>query len=188
MAVVVGALTFSSLAFAQGYVGVSAGESSSRFGAGNLSPGLGVITQSSDQRDTGYKVFAGYDFAPNWGAEGGYADFGRPSYSFVTPGGVPGNAEAKETAWYLAGKGLLPISPQFDLFAKLGASRNKLQLAGDSSKTDLLAGIGAEYKFNKQVGLRLEYEDFGKFGSDSSQGQTRVNMWSLGLAYRFPKF
>jgi OOP family OmpA-OmpF porin len=188
IAIAVAALAFSSLTFAQGYVGLSAGDSSSRFSAGSTSPGVGTITQTGDQRKTGYKLFAGYDFTPNWGTEAGYADFGKPDYSFNDANGVPGSAEAKETAWYLAGKGMLPVNPQFDLFAKLGASRNKLQLASDSSKTDLLAGVGAEYKFNKQAGLRLEYEDFGKFGSDSSSGQTKVNMWSLGLDYRFSKF
>ncbi|HEX8987543.1 MAG TPA: outer membrane beta-barrel protein [Rhodocyclaceae bacterium] len=163
------ALAACSLAYAQqqSYVGIGAGESSTDINGGS-------------SRDTSYKLFAGYDFNRNWAVEGAYADLGKPGYP---------QGDARETAWYVAGKGALPISQQFDLFAKLGATRNKRDLGGDNSRTDLLAGIGAEYKFNKQVGLRLEYEDFGKFGDNGNGiGSSRANMWTLGLDYKFPRF
>jgi len=153
----------SSMAYAQqGYIGLGAGESSTEVSGGG------------DKRDTAYKLFAGYDFQKNWGVEGGYADLGKPRYP---------QGEGKESAWFLAGRGILPVSNQFNVFGKLGATRNKLDLNGDKSRTDLLAGVGAEYNFNKQVGLRLEYEDFGKFGDDST-GKPRANMWSLGLTFK----
>jgi OOP family OmpA-OmpF porin len=167
IAVAVAAMMLSSLAFAQqGYVGIGAGESSTDVGSGH-------------SRDTAYKAYVGYDFNRNWGMEAAYVDLGKPNYPL---------GDARETAWYLAGKGTLPISNQFDLFAKLGATRNKRDLFGDSSRTDLLAGVGAEYNFNKQVGLRLEYEDFGKFGDDGIIGRSRANMWSLSVDYKFSKF
>ncbi|MDD5248909.1 MAG: outer membrane beta-barrel protein [Rhodocyclaceae bacterium] len=156
------ALVLSSLACAQqGYVGIGAGESDTNVGG--------------DARKTAYKLFAGYDFNRNWAIEGAWADLGKPQWP---------QGESRETAWYLAGKGTVPISSQFDLFAKLGASWNKVAL-NDTKKTDLLAGVGAEYLFNKQLGLRLEYEDFGKFGDDNI-GRHRANMWTLGLDYKMP--
>lgn len=163
--IAVAALLISSLACAQqGYVGVGAGESDTNV--------------SGDSRKTAYKLFAGYDFDRNWAIEGGWADLGKPQWP---------QGESRETAWFLAGKGTLPISDQFDLFAKLGASWNKVAF-NDTRKSDLLAGVGAEYKFNRQVGLRLEYEDFGKFGDDSI-GRNRANMWTIGLDFKFsPKF
>lgn len=155
----------SSLAFAQqgwqqGYIGLSAGRSDTNV--------------SGDNKDNAFKAYVGYDFNKTWGIEGGYADLGSPQYTA---------GRGDETAWFLAGKGTLPINNQFGLFAKLGATRNKLSLNGDNSRTDLLAGVGAEYSFNKRVGLRLEYEDFGKFGDDAN-GKPRATMWSLGLILR----
>lgn len=163
----VATLAVSSLAFAQtGYVGIGAGESSTDVNSGT-------------SRDTSYKLYAGYDFNKNWGIEGAWSDLGKPSFP---------QGDARETAWSLAGKGMLPINDRFGLFAKLGATRNKRDLGGDNSRTDLLAGVGAEYNFNRQVGLRLEYEDLGKFGDGDAIGRTRANMWTLGVDYKFSKF
>lgn len=167
VAVAVAALAVSAFASAQqqGYVGLSAGES-------------WTDTNGGDKRDTAYKLYAGYDFHRNWGVEGGWADLGKPNYP---------QGEGRETAWFIAGRGILPINEQFNAFAKLGATRNKLDLGGDKTRTDLLAGVGAEYNFNKQVGLRLEYEDFGKFGDDSF-GKHRANLWTLGVTFKSLNF
>jgi OOP family OmpA-OmpF porin len=161
-ALAIAALAVSAAACAQqqGYVGIGVGESDTNV--------------SGDSRKTAYKLFAGYDFNKVWGIEGGWADLGKPQYAA---------GEGRETAWFLAGKGTLPINDKFNVFAKLGATRNKLDLGGNNSRTDLLAGIGGEYTFNKQVGLRLEYEDFGKFGDDNN-GKPRANMWTLGVTFK----
>ncbi len=163
--IAVAALLVSSLACAQqSFVGVSAGQSDTNVGG--------------DSRKTAAKLFAGYDFTRNWAIEGGYADLGKPQWP---------QGESRETAWYLAGKGTMPINNQFDLFAKLGASWNKVAL-NDTRKSDLYAGVGGEYLFSKQVGLRLEYEDFGKFGDDNV-GRHRASAWTLGLDFKLsPKF
>lgn len=204
----IAAITVSSLACAQGYIGVGAGRSSTRFDSGDFSLNSAAVSESQDDRDTAYKIFAGYDFTRNWAVEGGYAHLGKPTFNYSGTGvlaGTSGQAEAKETAWFLAGKGTWPINDQFNVFGKLGASWNKLETTASSNsallntlgglprtdshnKTDVYAGIGAEYLFNKQVGLRLEYEDFGKFGDSGSTGRTRANMWTLGVNFRSWKF
>lgn len=165
-AVAVATFLLSSLAAAQqSYVGIGAGQSDT--------------DGTSDSRDTAYKLFAGYDFNRNWAVEGGWADLGKPTWQT--------RGERRETSWFLAGKGALPINDRFDLFAKLGAAWNKVDI-NDTRKSDLFAGVGAEYKFNKQVGLRLEYEDFGKFGDDNV-GRHRANMWTIGVDFKLnPKF
>lgn len=172
---------------AQGYVGLSAGQSTTSFDARNVS-GLGTVSASDNLRKTAYKFYVGYDFNRNWGAEIGYADLGRPGFSY-TSGGLPGSAEAKESAWYLAAKGNWPVNQRFNLFGKLGGTRNRLEVNGaDAAKTDWLLGVGAEYSVSKQVGVRLEYEDFGRFGDDNGVGQSRATAWTLGVTFKSMSF
>lgn len=64
--------------------------------------------------------------------------------------------------------------------------------AGSSNKTALAWGVGAGYAFNKNIGVRVEYEDFGRAG-DSNNGFTvatktsnsKPSLWSAGLQYTF---
>lgn len=62
--------------------------------------------------------------------------------------------------------------------------------ASDSNnRSRVLYGVGAEYNVTKQIGIRLEYEDFGTFGSQitptTGTGRTNTSMWSAGMAYKF---
>ncbi len=59
----------SSSAFAQGYVGGSIGQSDADLDRAG--------TISCDNKDTGFKVFGGYMFHPNFGIELAYADLGK---------------------------------------------------------------------------------------------------------------
>jgi OOP family OmpA-OmpF porin len=129
---------------------------------------------------TGYRIAGGYHFTPNWGAELGYAASGN---------GTVGGQNFKGESTQIAVTGTYPINAQFDVFGKLGYAMNKL--TGDAtagcnqcSKNDYMYGIGAQYNFNKQVGIRLQYEDLGKF-TDSGSNDIKAINYSLGAVYNF---
>lgn len=119
----------------------------------------------------GGKLFAGYEFDKTWGIETGYANFGNASSRYVTSSAA-GTLDVEMESVYLAGKANIPINEQFSLFGKLGAARNhfKQTSIGSSSsenKADLYAALGAQYAFNKQLALSLEWEHYGKSGENS---------------------
>ena len=107
--------------------------------------------------------------------------------------------QSKHSSWFVVAKGTVPLSEQFALFGRFCLTQNtskwtfktnnaeineelaKLtKLKGSEDKTRPLYGLGAEYSFSKQFGLRLEYENFGKFGDG-----TKTELWSLGARYSF---
>ncbi len=58
---------------------------------------------------------------------------------------------------------------------------------GSYSKTTIspLLGVGVEYAAWKDVKLRLEYENYGKFGGETSTGRATLSMASIGVSYGF---
>lgn len=183
------------------YVGLSVGQSNTKFDSTDFSGDPGV-TRSEDKTDSAHKLFAGYRFDPTWAMEAGYADLGTPSVSFSNAFGSS-RASIDNSSWFIVGKGTFPVTAPIGLFGKLGLTRNKSKLnyttnfPGDApatathTRSGLLWGIGAEYAFNRNLGLRFEYEDFGKFGkafddaTDSGTGRTKANLLTVGLTYSF---
>lgn len=128
----------------------------------------------------GLNIGAGYRFTPNVGVE---VDYGQSGSSSSVLG-----ASYKVSALQLAAVGTYPINQQFDVFAKVGASANKVTASGftcnSCSKTDLLYGIGAQYNFNQQVGVRLQYANLGK-ATNSGTNDLSASTISLGVVYAF---
>jgi OOP family OmpA-OmpF porin len=147
----------------------------------------GATNTSSDGYKASGKVFGGYDFDQTWGVEAGYTDF-RKSHANYTAAGVPGTAESDGHSFYLAGKATAPINDQFSVFGKLGAARNKSSLSAstpglsrDESKTEVYAGIGAQYNLNQKVALTAEYERYGK----SKDFGAKADVFTVGAKYAF---
>ena len=189
---------FASSASAQLYLGGGAGQShlTGVSGAGTTA---GVpFSVSTQQRRNAWQAFGGYQFTPNWGIELQYSFLGSRKGN-ATAGGVSGTMPVAEAnQWGLAATGTLPLNKEFYLMGKLGASRNHIDgstitLAGvtvgtvRSTKTRLLLGGGVGYDFTKNWGVRLEYENFGKFSSTGSPngGAIKGSEWMLGLKYGF---
>jgi OOP family OmpA-OmpF porin len=131
----------------------------------------------------GARIGAGYRFTENWGVEANYAQSGSSS--------SVGGQSYKAEAFQIAATGTYPINPQFDVYAKLGASANKISPSGfslaSSSKTDLLWGIGGQYNFTRNWGARLEYEGLGKATGSGNTGGSDFSLStiSLGAVYAF---
>ena len=194
LAVAIGAAFAAAPASAQWYVGGGVGTAK---GTGSGSTGAAQYS-SSGSRQTSWKIYGGYQFTTNWGVELQYTDLGRTNYTLTSgPASATGSASANQ--WGISGTGTLPINDQFYLMGKLGVSGNRVSLgsasvtnagvtttiSGNGSKADLLAGIGAGYNFNKSLGLRVEYENFGKMATITNGGSIKGDNFSVSLRYAF---
>jgi OOP family OmpA-OmpF porin len=159
------------------YVGGSVGQSKIDCDTG------GVPGASCDDSDTAYRIFGGYQFNKHLAVELGYNQFGEARASV---GAISVTGEAK--GWDLVAVGTLPISQQFAVFGKLGMHMTDFDVStnvpgvGNSSESnsDLTYGVGLQYNFNKNLGLRAEWQQFKKVGDD-----TDVDVISIGVVYHF---
>lgn len=130
--------------------------------------------------DTGYKLFASYEFTNSLAIEGGYVDFGKPEDVIL---GLPGEIDA--SGWNLYGVGNLPLSDGVDLFAKAGIVNWEADsiingiLVDTEDGTDLALGFGARWKAGEAFGFRAEVDWFDIDEADS------VWMASVGFELRF---
>jgi OOP family OmpA-OmpF porin len=161
------------MSMSSAYIGGSLGQSNFKGDCGG----------SCDKKDTSFRLFGGYQFTPNIAAELGYTDLGKLKIDFGAPFGT---GEISATAWDLSGVFTWPIG-QFGIFGRAGLARVEAKpggaLTGDSdSKTGLTWGVGGQYDFNRNLGLRLEYQRFrADFGGDNND----IDNLSLGVLWRF---
>lgn len=155
----------------------------------------------SDETDTGFKIFGGYRFARNFALEAAYLKLGEVSANTtITNVAPPANVTATFSWEYglsVDAIGIVPIGDQFDLFAKAGGYMVKTKLKVDvqgrssasSSETDtntgFTYGIGAQYTFTPNFGIRAEWQQFKEVGTDKTGGSGDVNLLSVGILYRF---
>ncbi|MBN0989862.1 porin family protein [Amphritea pacifica] len=156
------------------YVGASIGKtSSSALDDLDSIPGVSV-----DDSDTGYKLFAGYNFTSNIALEGFYTDLGQIS---ATDG--INKVVASMSSVGVAAVGTLPVNDSFGVFAKVGyqAWNARVKETGMSlvrgDGTDVVYGIGASYNLDV-VSIRGELERYDLDGDG-------VNLLSLGVAFNF---
>ncbi|MGD8574951.1 MAG: outer membrane beta-barrel protein, partial [Gammaproteobacteria bacterium] len=160
-----------------------------------------VSSTSVDHTDMGYKVFGGYQFNPFIAVEGGYVDLGENSFTTVVTsapvGFMTGTATGKyktSDGFYLDAVGMVPIGERFSLLGRLGAysMRVKLEVSGpaaslsdSSTDSDLHAGLGGAWHITDNWEARAEFDHFRKVGDPDVTGEADVDLWSLGLVFRF---
>ena len=98
--------------------------SSSLFAAGLTSPG-----STKDRSETGWKVFAGYQFNPYVAVEGGYAVIGHFGFASDTPGGTAKITSMKPKAWNLDAVGAWPLPYNFSLYARAEIARSETDVS-----------------------------------------------------------
>ncbi|CAH1083997.1 outer membrane beta-barrel protein [Candidatus Nitrotoga sp. 1052] len=171
------------------YVGASVGQSEFK----DIPPSLTNV----DDKDTGYKVYGGYQINPNWGVEATYFDLGKFTGNETAFNGstvVPVSASSKVTAWGLAGVFTAPISNGFSVFGKLGLVRSELKTNSSGvgfsahqkeSSTGANFGFGAKYDFTPNLAVRAEWERLKKVGDDATTGETDMDFLSAGITFKF---
>lgn len=174
------ALLMGTCAFAQSspvYIGITGGYARADVNCAG--------TTRCDRSSGGVQAFAGVMLAPFVGVELQLHDYGKVTASVT---GI--DAEIRSTG---AGGGVLligPIAPQWDLFARLGAARNraKVTLAGavsgsvTDSATKAYYGLGGAYKMTPNLSLRLQW-DGSTFKPAGENMDT--SMLSVGVAFQF---
>lgn len=146
------------------------------------------------------RVGLGYRFSPTVAAEIGSSSF---ISSYIIRGIGIGTSTERITPFseQIAVVWSRPLSPQFDLFGKIGVAHNSQKFTvttsaltgsvSDStsdSANDLLIGFGAQFHVNSKFSLRAQYENFGNFGKlgNSSTAKTMaVSASSIGLVFDF---
>lgn len=191
------------------YGGIGAGQSKfkdadsgNQFESDLAASGITASGTSVDDKDTGWKLFAGYQFHKNFALEGAFIDLGKASLnttvtavngSPVTPMPMSGSFKAKN-GFYLDAVGILPIYDNFSFFGKVGAYSIDAELSASAlgatasnseRKSDLTYGLGLNYNITKNVGIRGEWERFRKVGDTNKTGQTDIDLLSIGVVYKF---
>jgi OOP family OmpA-OmpF porin len=191
-----GLLAFAALAsaFAQAsepgwYIGGNVGQSQATFDTEEISgalsdQGFTVTSHSEDERDTGYKLFGGYQFNRYFALEGGYFDLGDFDFNADTmpQGNLHGSIEFNGLNFDVVG--ILPITEKFSALGRIGANYAKADasvngtgavstLDPNSSEhaTNVKVGVGLEYAFTKSVAMRVEAERYRLDDSVGAKGQ-----------------
>ncbi|MGH6894453.1 MAG: outer membrane beta-barrel protein, partial [Dongiaceae bacterium] len=118
-----------------------------------------------------------------------YTDLGEVTAS---GGGATASIEAK--GFDLVGVGTYPINPQFDVYGKLGFFRWDLDasasgpggsIALSESGTDLTFGFGVKYNFTKNVGMRVQWQQYNDIGNEATTGTSDVDVIGVGVVVKF---
>jgi OOP family OmpA-OmpF porin len=183
------------------YVGANVGQSRAKIDDERISnniigAGFSAVTISDDDRDVGYKVFAGYQFNKYFALEGGYFDLGKFGYTATTVPAGTLTGTIKLQGLNLDAVGILPITEKFSAFGRLGANyaEAKDSFVGTGAvivtnpnpskrDTNLKFGLGVQYAFNQSTAMRLEAERY--IINDAVGNRGDIDLISLGLIYRF---
>ncbi len=182
------------------YGGVAAGQSKTRtdpYGlTAGLVPGVGASAASTDEKDTAYKVFGGYQLNRNFGLELGYFNLGNNSFAATTTPAGSLSGQTKVQGLSLDLVGTLPLTDRFSALGRLGGQYawSKSQFAGTgaaagapatSSRRDggYKVGLGLQYELHPSMWLRGEIE---RYRIKNAAGQrTHVDLISVSLVFPF---
>jgi len=137
--------------------------------------------------ETAWNLAYGQAIDPSWGYELGYMHFG--DVSRVTPGQQSSNFYSH--ALYAAGVASAPLNKATHAYAKVGLAMIESKGSGSAaalgsavgtrSDTNLIGGIGLDYRFSPQVSGNIEYQYFG----DAYRSLVTLSAWTVGLRYGF---
>ena len=183
------------------YGGLGAGQArvkidAPRITAGLLSQGLTTTAIVSDEKDTAYKLFLGYQFSPHFALEGGYFNLGQFSFqSTTTPTGSL-NGQIKLQGLNLDLVGRLPLSERWSALARVGVQSTQardhftgtgavyvLNPNPSERATNYKAGLGLQYEVNKSLLVRAEGERYRI--NDAVGNRGGVNVFSVSLVMPF---
>ncbi len=137
---------------------------------------------SCTKNPIGLKIFGGYQFNQNFAAEGGYYSTGDFK---IDAGG--GSQKASATSLFVAGVGLMPVSPTVSLLAKVGLHFWDAKTSGglgssSDSGNDLFFGFGGKFAIGERSAVRVEYE---LYKATSGGSDFNVNFLSAGFEMKF---
>lgn len=164
--------------------------------------GFTMTSIIDDNRGNGYKLYGGYRVNENFALEGGYFNLGK--YGFrstavttaipAVPGTLTGSIKIQGVNFDIVG--IVPITERFSAFGRLGLNYAQARDAfvGTGSVTvtnpnpsknalNYKFGAGLGFNFSPALGMRLEAERYRINDAVGNKGD--IDMYSLGLVYRF---
>jgi opacity protein-like surface antigen len=170
------------------------------------SNGFGVASGSSslDKTDFAFSGLLGYRVMPGFAIEAAYVDLGKLNYKFsgtvvdFQSFSATANLTAEAKGPTLSALGILPVSPSWEVYGRLGAFFSKVTLTADISvnglhgsdsesanSVDGLIGVGTAWHLGKNLALRAEYTRFANVGDKDKTGETNIDLFNLGVTYSF---
>lgn len=170
-------------------------------------------TTSFDDSDTAFGIAVGYRLTRHLAVEGGYNKLGRVTYRSRASGNFPLEAgttnvgiDTETTGFTVALLGVLPLSHDWELYARAGAlfANNRLSIeirsqgqqfipplgnrvaaSASESTTEVHAGLGLSRRVFEIYDLRLEYQRVFDAGVETSGGKGDLDALLLGLIVTF---
>jgi OOP family OmpA-OmpF porin len=170
-------------ASAQAFVGASIGQSDVDE---DITAGL-ITSGSVDSKDNAIKVFGGYMFNRHFGVEGAYVDLGEVSYSGSFGSAAVNGGKVETTGFNVAALGSYPVTEEFSVFGKIGLfiweaeasdTTGGVPFSEKTDGTDISFGLGLNYQFTRNLGVRAEWERFKLDEADA-------DLISVGIVWRF---
>lgn len=160
-----------------------------------------IVVSNCDDKDTAWKIFAGYQFTPTLALEAAYNDFGRVRGDvFFVDGGfqITGSETFDVTALELSGVASFPFANRFAGYGRLGLYYGEVEGKGDftnqfgararasvnDSNFGLTFGLGASYDLTEKVRFRVEWQRFHDVGTNEI-GKSDIDVLSVAGLYRF---
>lgn len=146
-----------------------------------------LTVTSHDSFSGNIKFFGGYEIDPIFAVEVGYTDYRNAGFNYFAPGVPSGHGTSDGNAYYIAAKARYPITPQFEVYAKLGPehSRRNLKEVGffnqGESRTYFYGSVGVQFNVTPQIGLLAEYERYGK----TKDYGAKPDSWTIAARYSF---
>lgn len=158
--------------------------------------GGGLTSITDDDRDNGYKLFAGYQLTDNFAVEAGYFDLGQFGSRAIQDQVGALKTRTKTKGFNVDLVGSMPMTEKLSAFARAGAhyseAKDRFQGSDNVIVTDrhrrerdvnFKWGGGLQYDFSQKFGMRLEAERYAI--NDVMGNNGTINMFSLGALYRF---
>ena len=181
------------------YVGAGLGQSHATVDEARLTRALGATGDSvafgANERDTGYKLYAGKQLNQYFAIEGGYFDLGKFGFHATTSSAGVLNGQAGFKGLDLDLVAMLPLAQRWTLYGRAGAnyartttdfSGNRLnavtQPHSSEHKFGAKAGLGLEFKLSEALAMRAEVERYRVNDAVGNRGD--IDLWSLNLVYK----
>jgi len=187
------------------YMGLGMGLGLVQFYPADFSPSPcpTTCTDTKQESDAGFKGFIGYQINRTWAFEASVTTVGKFHYKRDDPAtGITTDATYKVKGLGLSFVPTIPFTRNFSLYGRLGGFSSQTRLTQynngvaatsgvQSNRFTPLTGFGAQYFFDEESGIRVEFENFGKVGTAFSAscptctGRANAKMISASLVFPF---
>jgi OOP family OmpA-OmpF porin len=182
------------------YGGISIGQSRANIADQRISDqlagqGLTMTSIDDDDRDIGFKLFAGRKFNKHFAVEAGYYNLGKLGFTANTTPAGSLTGSAKFQGLNLDAVGILPLTEKFSLLGRVGYAYTEAKdtftrtgavpVLSDpdpkKSQGNYKYGAGVQYDFTPKLGLRGEWERYRVNDAVGNKGD--IDMLLIGLVY-----